>query len=114
MAKKNLIYEATQDFYLRGVYVPKGATVMAGHALLKGRANLFKPFVPTYGDMEPGELPDLPPEPELAPPAKPEEKAQAAEDQKEVTESGDGARAKANEEGSFHGEAEPKKGKGKA
>ena len=107
MAKKQLIYQSTTDFYLGGQYIPAGATVVHGHPLLKGRTKLFKPFVPDYGDIEGAELPDVP-EPELAPPAKPEEKAQAAEDQKAMTDEGDGAKAKANEDGSFH----PSEGKG--
>lgn len=107
MAKKQLIYEATHDFYLGGQYIPAGATVVQGHPLLKGRTKLFKPFVPTYGDIEGAELPEAP-EPELAPPAKPEEKAQAAEDQKAMTEDGGGAKAKANEEGGFHPSSEKK------
>ena len=88
MAKKNLIYEATQDFYLGGQYIPVGATVVAGHDLLKGRSKLFRPFVPTYGD--------VPEEPE--PEAKPAEKAQAAADQKEATKESP-AEAEAKEAG---------------
>lgn len=110
MAKKQLIYEAITDFYLGGQYVPAGATVVHGHELLKGRTKLFRPFVPTYGDIEGAELP----EPEPAPPAKPEEKAQAAEDQKAMTDSGGGAKAKANAEGGFHANAETAKGKGES
>lgn len=105
MAKKNLIYETTSDFYLGGVYVPKGTTVAHGHELLKGRTHLFKPFVPTFGSVEGFEVPDLP-QPALAPPAPAEQKADAAEDQKEVTEDGSGARAQANEDGSYHPEGD--------
>jgi hypothetical protein len=108
MAKKNLIYEAIHDFYLGGQYIPAGATVTHGHELLKGRTKLFRPFVPTYGDIEGAELPELP-EPKPAPPAKPEEKAQAAADQKAMTDEGDSAKAKANAEGEYHPAAEKEK-----
>lgn len=51
MAKKQLIYEAVADFYLGGRFISRGSTVVSGHELLKGRMNLFRPFVPTYGDL---------------------------------------------------------------
>jgi hypothetical protein len=72
MAKKTLIYEAIDDFYLGGQYIARGATVVAGHELLKGRTKLFRPFVPTYGEV--AEEPELTPEPKPEP-AKAEETA---------------------------------------
>lgn len=113
MAKKSLIYETTNDFYLGGQYIPAGATVTHGHPLMKGRSHLFRPFVPTYDLAEEAE-PE--PEPKVAKAgkheAKPAEKAQAAADQKEMTDDGDGAKAKANEEGGYHPEADTKKSEG--
>lgn len=40
---------ATRTFWIGSQLVRAGDTVVAGHALLKGRENLFRPFVPTFG-----------------------------------------------------------------
>lgn len=95
MAKKQLIYEAMADMYVGGQFVSRGSTVVHGHPLLKGRTKLFRPFVPTYGDLDSVDVPEYE-EPERPTKA---EKAQAAEDQKEATDEGDGAKAKANADG---------------
>lgn len=52
MAKKTLIYEAMDDMFIGGKFLPRGTTVVQGHELLKGRTKLFRPFVPTYGEVE--------------------------------------------------------------
>lgn len=49
------IFVANEAFSLRGELVPAGATVAAGHALLKGRMHLFRPFQPTFGRLDYGE-----------------------------------------------------------
>lgn len=55
MARKPItpmIYEAIDDALINGTtYVMRGNTVVAGHPLLKGRMKLFRPFVPTFGEM---------------------------------------------------------------
>jgi hypothetical protein len=68
------IFVAREAFYVNGQLVPAGATVAAGHELLKGKGRmaLFTPFQPTFGRLEYGE-PEAPviaaaePEPEAAP-----------------------------------------------
>lgn len=43
------VYEAVDTFIYRGdVIVNRGATVEAGHPMLKGREKLFRPFSPTF------------------------------------------------------------------
>lgn len=73
------IYTARQGFYVNGTLVPAGATVVAGHELLKGKGRmaLFEPFQPTFGRLEYGEehTPVIvagEPEPEAAPEPEPE------------------------------------------
>jgi hypothetical protein len=52
------VFVARQGFYVDGTLVPAGATVVAGHPLLKGkgRMQLFEPFQPTFGKLEYGEI----------------------------------------------------------
>lgn len=45
------LFVAREAFHLGGQIVPAGATVVAGHPLLKGRDHLFAPFVPTFGTL---------------------------------------------------------------
>lgn len=51
------IFVAKEGFYVNGTLVPAGATVAAGHSLLKGKGRmaLFVPFQPTFGRLEYGE-----------------------------------------------------------
>lgn len=43
------VYVAREAFYYRGsTLVLAGQTVAAGHPMLRGRMNLFRPFVPTW------------------------------------------------------------------
>lgn len=52
MATKTLrIFEAVQPFSFKGRVYRAGSTVVEGHAILKGRANLFRPFQPTLGSL---------------------------------------------------------------
>ena len=55
MAKQKgpAIYVAKAAFQLGSQFVPAGATVVAGHELLKGRMELFEPFKPTFGELDP-------------------------------------------------------------
>jgi hypothetical protein len=45
------IFVAKESFHLKGQLVPAGSTVVDGHPMLKGRAHLFRPFVPTFGTL---------------------------------------------------------------
>lgn len=47
------IFVAKEAFTVGGSqFVPQGATAVAGHPIMKGRAHLFEPFVPTFGTFE--------------------------------------------------------------
>jgi hypothetical protein len=47
-AKDDTILVANQAFFHNGGYVPKGATVRAGHPILEGRELLFCPIELDY------------------------------------------------------------------
>lgn len=75
--RRTEIFQAVDSFAFRGVIVQMGDTVIAGHPLLKGRQKLFRPFQPTYGqiDYEAAAAPETAepePEPATRPAAEPQ------------------------------------------
>lgn len=81
-APKVEIYIAREGFVTGGVHVHSGATVVAGHPLLKGgRMIFFEPFRPSFGQL-PWQVAEskgaVKPEPEPEPESKAETAAETA------------------------------------